>query len=439
MRIRATRWAAGAALLTASSLLAACGGSGSSDTASSSAAGGGAAAATERGPITYVQGKDVSGTVQAQLDEWNTAHPNEKVTLVELPDAADAQRQQMIQNAQTKSDAYTVLSVDVVWVSEFAANRWIDELPADKFNLDKMLPAITETAKYRDKVYSVPASSDGGLLYYRTDLLKAAGIAAPPKTFEEMQATCTTVQATPEGKGIGCFAGQYEKYEGLTVNFAEAINSAGGVITDSSGKPNVNTAEAKAGVNALVDGFKSGFIAKEAITYREEPGRQAFQAGKLLFHRQWPYQFSLANKTDGSSKVAGKFAVTALPGIGSAAGASSLGGHNVAVSSFAKNKATAIDFISWFTSEANQRINLTKNSNAPTFTALYDDPALAEQFPYLPALKASIEHAVPRPKVVKYGDVTAAIQDAAYAALTGAKTTDAALAELQDKLTTLTQ
>ncbi len=121
MRIRATRWAAGAALLTASSLLAACGGSGSSDTASSSAAGGGAAAATERGPITYVQGKDVSGTVQAQLDEWNTAHPNEKVTLVELPDAADAQRQQMIQNAQTKSDAYTVLSVDVVWVSEFAA------------------------------------------------------------------------------------------------------------------------------------------------------------------------------------------------------------------------------------------------------------------------------------------------------------------------------
>ncbi|MFN8079080.1 MAG: extracellular solute-binding protein [Kineosporiaceae bacterium] len=243
----------------------------------------------------------------------------------------------------------------------------------------------------------------------------------------------------PEGKGIGCFAGQYEKYEGLTVNFAEAVNSAGGVITDSSGKPNVNTPEAKAGVNALVDGFKSGFIPKEAITYREEPGRQAFQAGKLLFHRQWPYQYALANKTDGSSKVAGKFAVTALPGIGSAPGASSLGGHNVAISSFAKNKATAIDFISWFTSEANQRINLTKNSNAPTFTALYDDPAPGQAVP-VPAGAQGLHRA--RGPAAQGGQVRRrdrAIEDAAYSALTGAKTTDAALAELQDKLTALTQ
>lgn len=421
-----------AALVAVGTFLTACG-------SGSSAGGGATAASNDRGPITYVQGKDVSGTVQSQLDAWNKDHPNEKVTLVELPDAADAQRQQMIQNAQTKSDAFTVLSVDVVWTSEFAANRWIDALPADQFNLDKMLPAITETTKYRGKVYAVPASSDGGLLYYRTDLLKAAGITDPPKTFDEMKADCAKVQATPAGKGVGCFAGQYEKYEGLTVNFAEAINSAGGVITDANGKPNVDTPEAKAGLNALVDGFKSGFIPKEAITFQEEQGRQAFQDGKLLFHRQWPYQYALANKTDGSSKVAGKFAVTALPGIGSTPGASSLGGHNVAISSFAKHKATAIDFIKWFTSEDNQRINLTKNSNAPTFTALYEDQALQKQFPYLPALKASIEHAVPRPKVVKYGDVTAAIEESAYAALTGAKSTDDALKDLQAKLTTLTQ
>ena len=76
------------------------------------------------------------------------------------------------------------------------------------------------------------------------------------------------------------------------MNAAEAINSAGGVITDDSGKPNVNTPEAKAGLDFLVNGFKDGYIPKEAITYKEEEGRRAFQEGRLIFHRQWPYQYA---------------------------------------------------------------------------------------------------------------------------------------------------
>ncbi len=135
----------------------------------------------------------------------------------------------MIQNAQTKSDAYDVLVVDVVWTSEFAANRVIIPLPEDEFQLDKMLKPIVDTTKYLDKLYAAPSSSDGGMLYYRTDLMKAAGIADPPTTWADMEADCKKIQATPEGKGVGCYAGQFEKYEGLTVNASEAINGAGGV------------------------------------------------------------------------------------------------------------------------------------------------------------------------------------------------------------------
>ena len=62
------------------------------------------------GPITLVQGKDTSNFVQGQLDKWNQQHPDQKVTLIELPEDADAQRQQMIQNANAKSDAYAVLA-----------------------------------------------------------------------------------------------------------------------------------------------------------------------------------------------------------------------------------------------------------------------------------------------------------------------------------------
>jgi multiple sugar transport system substrate-binding protein len=430
LNIKARRLLVGATASLAAMVLAACG-TGGTGGASDQAAG--PARFEGRGPITYVAGKDATGTLQGYLDRWNREHPDEKVTFVALPDRADAQRQQMIQNAETRSDAFTVLSLDNVWTAEFAANRWIDELPADQFALDAMLPPVVETARYRGRLYAAPDSSDGGMLYYRTDLLEKAGIDGPPTTWAELTAQCGKVLRLPEAAGMSCFAGQYEKYEGLTVNFAEAVNSAGGIVTDENGQPKVDTPEARRGLDFLVDGFTSGLIPREAVTFQEEQGRQAFQGGRLVFHRQWPYQFGLASKTDGSSKVAGRFAVAPLPGI-DGPGASSLGGHNLALSAFATNKATALEFMKFFTSEQNQRLNLTRNSLAPAYAALYDDPELVEQFPYLPVLKQSILNAVPRPRVVRYGDATAAIQDAAYAALTGAKTSAQALADLQKTL-----
>jgi multiple sugar transport system substrate-binding protein len=424
-----------ALLAVAAVVLAGCG----DDSSSGGDSGGGGAAPKldGRGPITFATGKDTSGNMQKLVDQWNTDHPDEKVTITELPESADDQRQQMIQNAQVKSDEFTVLNLDVIWTSEFAANRWVVELPQDQFPAADFLEPAMDTALYRDKLYSVPVYSDGGLLYYRKDLLEKAGVAEPPNTWDEMKAACDKVKALPEAKSIGCYAGQYDKYEGLTVNFSEAVQSAGGTVVDESGKPTVDTDQAKDGLNFLVDGFKSGEIPKAAITYQEEPGRRAFQDGQLVFHRQWPYQWALANATDGTSKVAGKFDVAPLPGK-DGPGVSTLGGHNFAISAFAPNKATALDFIKFFSSPESEKSNLLATSQAPTRAALYDDQELIDKFPYLPTLKASIENASPRPKVVKYGDVTAAIQDAAYSAINGDKPTDQALSDLQSKLTELT-
>jgi multiple sugar transport system substrate-binding protein len=412
-------------------VLAGCGGGGGG---SSSGTGAQPGTFEGKGPITLATGKDTSGFLKTAIDTWNKDHSSEQARLIELPESADQQRQQMIQNAQTKSDAYTILNVDVVWTAEFAANGWLEQLPADQFPTDKLLKGPAETAKYFNKLYAAPYTSDGGMLYYRKDLLDAAGITSPPKTWDEMKTDCQKVKAS--NPSIGCYAGQFEKYEGLTVNFSEAVNSAGGQVVDAQGKPAVDSADAKKGLDFLVDGFKSGMIPKEAITYKEEEGRRAFQDGKLIFHRQWPYQYVKANATDGSSKVAGKFAVAPLPGL-NGPGKSSLGGHNLAISKFAKNKGSALAFIKFLTSESEEKAHLQKTSEAPVYVSLYDDPELVKDFPYLPVLKQSINDAIARPRVVKYGDATTAIQEDAYAALTGAKSSEQALKDLQGKLTTI--
>ena len=417
------------ALATAAALgLTGCGSTGAEPKAASTAA-----AFEGKGPINYVSSRDSSGAANKSIEEWNAAHPDEKVTFIELPDSADQQRQQLVQNAQIKSDTFSVLNLDVVWNSEFAANKWILPLPADAVPTDRMIPATVDAAKYRDNLVGAPYYTDGALFYFRQDLLTAAGIAAPPKTWDEMKAACGKILALPEAAGMSCYTGQFDKNEALTVNFSEAVASAGGTVVDSDGKPTVDTPEAKKGLSLLVDGFKEGLFPSDAITYLEEQGRRAFQDGKVVFLRNWPFVYASLSATDGSSKVAGKFGITSIPGT-DGPGVSTLGGRNLAVSPFTPNKATALEFIKFFTSEEQARKRLELSSRAPAYADLYQDQAVVAKRPFFPTLLESLQNAQPRPKVVQYGATTKAIQEEAYAAITGQKTTDAALADMQSKL-----
>ena len=377
-----------------------------------------------RGPITYVQGKDNSNVVRPLIEKWNAAHPNEKVTFKEQTDQADQQHDDLVQNFQAKNANYDVVSVDVVWTAEFAAKGWLQPLK-DKMELDTaaMLKPTVESASYKGTLYAAPQNSDGGILYYRKDLVPTA-----PKTWDEMMGMCSIAKEN----NIGCFAGQYAKYEGLTVNTSEAINSAGGAVLNAEGKPSLNTPEAKAGLETLTKAYADGSIPKEAITFQEEQGRQAFQDGKLLFHRNWPYVYNLAT-TEGSSKVKDVLGMTALVGA-DGPGASSLGGHSAGMSVYSKNKATALDFLKFLTSEETQKFYATQGSLAPVLGALYDDQELVAKLPYLPVLKTSIENAVPRPVTPFYPAVTKAIQENAYAAIKGEKTVDAALSDMQKSI-----
>ncbi len=409
--------AAGVLALT----LSACGGGGGGSTT----AGGDAEQGLDgRGPITYVQGKDNSNVVRPLIEKWNAAHPDEKVTFKEQTDQADQQHDDLVQNYQAKNPNYDVASVDVVWTAEFAAKGWLQPLK-DKMAVDTagMLKPTIDAGSYKGTLYAAPVSSDGGILYYRSDL-----VPTPPKTWDEMMGMCSIAEAN----GIGCFAGQYAKYEGLTVNTSEAINSAGGSVLDADGKPSLNTPEAKEGLENLAAAYADGSIPKEGITFQEEQGRQAFQDGKLLFHRNWPYVYNLA-ATEGSSKVKDVLGMTALPGK-AGPGASTLGGHSAAVSVYSKNKATALDFVKFLVNEENQKFFATQGSLAPVLEALYDDQELVAKLPYLPVLKTSIENAVPRPVTPFYPAVTKAIQENAYSAIKGEKTVEAALSDMQKSI-----
>jgi trehalose/maltose transport system substrate-binding protein len=375
-----------------------------------------------RGPITYVQGKDNNNLVRPLIAKWNKMHPDEKVTFKEQTDEADQQHDDLVQHFQSQDPGYDVVDVDVVWTSEFAAQGWLQPLTGSLApDTKSLLPSTVQTATYNGTLYAAPQATDGGLLYYRKDL-----VPNPPKTWDEMMSDCKIAKA----HNMDCYAGQFAKYEGLTVNASEAIDTFGGSVVGKDGTtPTVDSPQAKAGLQALATAYADGNIPQAAITYTEEEGRISFEAGKLLFLRNWPYVYSLA-KTDKSSKVKDSFGITTLPGANGNPGASSLGGHNAAISVYSDHKATDADFLKFLESEETQKFFITQGSLAPVISSLYNDPSLVKNYPYLPVLKKSLDNAVPRPVTPFYPAVTKAIQENAYDAIKGDKSVSQALTDM---------
>ena len=383
------------------------------------------------GPITFAIGKDNSGWLQGVITGWNQGHPSQKVTLLLLPRASNGQLAQLVANLQAKSDLYDVIDMDVIWTAEFASNGWIIPLPQSQFPLGDFLKPAVDTARYQGRLYAVPDYSNADLLYYRKDILAKAG-KQPPKTWAQLQRLAETV--APE-YGLYGYAGTFAPYEGLTVNFAAAVQSAGGSILSPEGtKVTVNSAKALQGLEFLVNGFRHGWIPRVALSYEEESAQNAFASGKFLFLDNWPDVYAALSVPGPQNKVYGKFGIAALPGP-DGMGSGSLGGANLAISAYSQHQRTALDFIKYMTNLTNERQMLEKGSFPPVWTRLYTDKSLIRSYPYLPVLEQAINSARPRPAITNYDQASLAISSTVYEALTQQKQPQQALTEMAGQLT----
>ncbi|HAT1132679.1 ABC transporter substrate-binding protein [Corynebacterium striatum] len=405
----------GAVVTTAALALVLAGCSSSSDEGSSdSASSGSADGADGRGPITFAMGKNDTDKIQPIIEKWNKEHPDEKVTLKELAGEADAQRDTLVQSLQAGNSDYDVMALDVVWTAEFAANQWLAPLTGDlEVDTSDLLESTVESATYNDTLYALPQNTNGQLLFRNTDLADKA-----PEKFDDIKAACEALK-----EDTSCLTTQLKQYEGLTVNTAGFMEGWGGSVLADDGTPSVDSAESKAGLQALVDAYKDGVISKDSTAATEEETNLAFTEGKTAFAINWPYMYT--NAEDAGVK----FEVQPLVGK-DGVGVSTLGGYNNGININSEKKATALDFMKFIINEENQK-SFAEASFPPVLASVYDDAALIEQFPYLPALKESLENAAPRPVSPFYTAISKAVQDNAYAALTADKSVDDATKDMK--------
>ena len=402
------------AVVTTAALALALAGCSSDEGSSDSAAQGSVDGADGRGPITFAMGKNDTDKIQPIIEKWNKEHPEEKVTLKELAGEADAQRDTLVQSLQAGNSDYDVMALDVVWTAEFAANQWLAPLTDDlEVDTDGLLDSTVESATYNDTLYALPQNTNGQLLFRNTDLADKA-----PEKFADLKSACEALK-----KDTSCLTTQLKQYEGLTVNTAGFMEGWGGSVLSDDGAPSVDSTESKAGLQALVDAYKDGVISKDSTAATEEETNLAFTEGKSAFAINWPYMYT--NAEDAGVK----FEVQPLVGK-DGVGVSTLGGYNNGININSEKKATALDFMKFIINEENQK-SFAEASFPPVLASVYDDPALIEQFPYLPALKESLENAAPRPVSPFYTAISKAVQDNAYAALTADKSVDDATKDMK--------
>ena len=81
--------------------------------------------------------------------------------------------------------------------------------------------ALADT--FGGELVAVPVYVDGGLLYYRSDLLRKYGLGGPPRTWDELLRYARTVQEgeRKENPRFFGFVWQGAQYEGLICDFLE--------------------------------------------------------------------------------------------------------------------------------------------------------------------------------------------------------------------------
>lgn len=420
MALRLTRKSIAALGFASALILTGCSDTGSSTSGTDSAGSTGSASSEEgRGPITYAMGKVDSEKLIHVIDKWNEAHPDEKVTFKELAGESDDQRDSLVQTLQAGNDDVDVMALDVVWTAEFAANQWLEPLEGDMaVDTSKLLQPTVASGTYNGKLYALPQNTNGQLLFRNTEIQPDA-----PTTFEDLKNSCEKAKEA----NVDCLTLQLKQYEGLTVNTLGFVEGWGGHVLDESGAPVVDSPEAKEGLQTLVDAYKDGVISKASTSATEQETHLAFTGGETSYAINWPYMYDLAKGEE--SKVADKFEVQPLVGK-DGVGVSTLGGFNNGINVNSKHKATARDFIEFVISEENQ-MYFAENSFPPVLASIYDDEALIEKYPFFPALKTSLENAVPRPASPFYPAISKAVQDNSYAALTADKSVDDATADMK--------
>src|SRR5262249_41982507 len=116
-----------------------------------------------------------------------------------------------------------------------------------------------------------------------------------------------------------------------------------------------------------------------------EDARTAFQTGNAAFMRNWPYAYAMGNASD--SPIKGRFAVAPLPAAPGQQSAGTVGGFQIAVSSYSRVAEAATEWVRYDSSPEQQTYRAVAASQVPTIPSVAARPEVLLSEPFLATLQ----------------------------------------------------
>jgi multiple sugar transport system substrate-binding protein len=412
-------------------VLTACGSSGNNGASNNAATAGGndAAAGTDSGgtadakkpeKITMIASAEDGPVIQYAADKFKEEHGIEVETILTDYNSMHNKIVSSLAGGDTNVD---IVSMDVIWTGEFAKSGFVAPLDdyVNQETKDGLVPVTLEQMTYDGKLYGFPYINEGKFLYYKEDMLKAAGFDAPPKTWEEMISMSKTMMdkgIAKAGMGWG-----WSQAEGLICDYTLLVKGFGGEIMDAQGNFKFNEGGAIKALDFMVDALHgSKWADPTSITLNDRTVLNTFQAEKIPFMLNWTFAVGVL-KDQPNIKIA------MIPGSEAEGTVSSsvTGGGGVAITKGSKNKEWAWKFIQLYTSLDTQKFAYETKGAFPSVKAMFEDKEFNAKFPDLGTMVKQFDYAAIRPPYPEYNELSLILQLAIQSALTEKKTPQQAM------------
>ncbi|HSJ55272.1 MAG TPA: ABC transporter substrate-binding protein [Anaerolineae bacterium] len=361
-----------------------------------------------------------------QITAFEAANPGVRVELLTVNRDPNRRQEQFAESLAAGDTSIDIYVVSPHWLAGYAAPGWLRPLEgylaAAGVDPGAFLPAAAEASTVDGRLMALPWSADGGVLYYRRDLLEARGY-APPAAWAELEAMALELRG--DGGPAHGFVWQGDEYDGLTCNTLEQVWAAGGDVLDAAGRAIVDSPAAQAALEQMAGYVSGGVSPAEVVSYREAAALADFRSGSAVFMRNWLYAWDRLQEP--GSPVAGQVGIAPLP-------ASCLAGQSLVLSAGSLFPEQAFRFMAFLAAPEQQAQLAASGLQAPALIETYQDPALLARNPLLAELYPALLAARPRPQVPDYARLSQAIYTEVHRLLQGSQDPAATAQAIQARL-----
>jgi multiple sugar transport system substrate-binding protein len=381
--------------------------------------------------ITFSSWIGQEPTIKKMAEEFHKENPDITIKFQNVPAEESAQKlTTQIAGGNPPDAAFVDASTVAGFASRGALVNLDDRISkSDVVDPDDYVDAFKTFTTFEDSMYGLPFDGESTALFYRTDLFEAAGITAPPTTWEEFEeAAKKLTQPDKRQYGIAMFAPESAYY------WYPWLWQAGGEVLTKDGEPAYNSDVAKESAEFYVG--LAEYAPPDYLNSNSYDGRVAFAQGQVGMYvaGAW-FAGTLAGEFP---DIEGKWATAPLPE-GEAGCGTTIAGDALVVFENSKNQDAAwkwIEFLSQPENMAEWTYEAEGSTLLPPRKSMLDSPDLVEAKPILQgfadAMECGVSNVIAVPDWVRMEEkLNEELGKAMYGEQTAAEALDAA-AEAQE-------